>query len=116
MVGIGGSGTQHEVVTLALFPYSPGAGMHPFLGLLGLLVDAGHGSGGGQADLGESDVERLPLVVERGRLQDDARRPHQHGHREDPQEEPVEHHRHVLPVLDDLRCKRSSIALIHAIQ
>ena len=83
---------------------------------LGLLVDAGHGSGGGQADLGESDVERLPLVVERGRLQDDARRPHQHGHREDPQEEPVEHHRHVLPVLDDLRCKRSSLALIHAIQ
>ena len=106
MVGIGGSGTQHEVThrpSLVLFPFrSPGrgAGMHPFLGLL---VDAGHGSGGGQADLGESDVERLPLVVERGRLQDDARRPHQHGHREDPQEEPVEHHRHVLPVLDDLR-------------
>ena len=109
MVGIGGSGTQHEVTRhpwVALFPFrSPGRGahMHPFLGLLGLLVDAGHGSGGGQADLGESDVERLPLVVERGRLQDDARRPHQHGHREDPQEEAVEHHRHVLPVLDDLR-------------
>ena len=111
MVGIGGSGTQHEVThrpSLALFPFrSPGRGarMHPFLGLLcllGLLVDAGHGSGGGQADLGESDVERLPLVVERGRLQDDARRPHQHGHREDPQEEPVQHHRHVLPVLLDL--------------
>ena len=70
---------------------------------LGLLVDAGHGTGGGQSDLGEPDVERLPLVVERGRLQDDARRPHEHGHREDPQEEAVQHHGHVFPVLDDLQ-------------
>ena len=36
-------------------------------------------------------------------LKDDARRTDQDGHREDPQEQAVHHHRHVLPVLDDLK-------------
>lgn len=50
-------------------------------------------------------VERLSVVVERGRLQDDARSADQHRQREDPEEEPVQHHRHVLPVLLDLEKK-----------
>ena len=66
-------------------------------------VDARHGYRRGQPDLGQFDVERLAIVVERGGLQDDAGRPHQHGHGEDPQEEAVEHHGHVLPVFNHLK-------------
>lgn len=55
--------------------------------------------GGGVRDLGQAHVDGRALVVERGRLQDDAGRAHQHGQREDPQEQPVQHHGHVLPVL-----------------
>lgn len=44
-------------------------------------------------------IDRCPIVVQRGRLQDDAGRAGQHGQREDPQEQPVEHHGDVLPVL-----------------
>lgn len=43
-------------------------------------------------------VNRHSVVVQRRRLQDDARRAHQDGQREDPQEQPVQHHRHVLPI------------------
>lgn len=42
-------------------------------------------------------------VVQRRTLQDDAGRASDAGQREDPQEEPVQHHRHEFPVLDDLR-------------
>ena len=53
-------------------------------------------------DLGVLHVDGVPVVVEGGGLQDDAGRAHQHRHREDPQEQPVQHHRHVLPVLQNL--------------
>ena len=53
-------------------------------------------------DLGVLHVDGVPVVVEGGGLQDDAGSAHQHRHREDPQEQPVQHHRHVLPVLQNL--------------
>ena len=52
-----------------------------------------------QADVGELLVDGDPVVVEAGCLEDDARRAHHHRHREDPEEQAVQHHRHVLPVL-----------------
>ena len=52
-----------------------------------------------EADVGELLVDGDPVVVEAGGLEDDARRAHHHRHREDPQEQAVQHHRHVLPVL-----------------
>ena len=48
-------------------------------------------------------VNRVPVVIQSRGLQDDPRRPHHHRHREDPEEQPVQHHRHVLPVLQDLQ-------------
>ena len=51
-------------------------------------------------------IDRVPVVVQRWGLQDDPRRPHHHSHREDPEEQPVQHHRHVLPVLQDLEKER----------
>jgi hypothetical protein len=50
-------------------------------------------------DVRELLVDRLSVVVEAGRLEYDAGRAHHHRHREDPQEQAVQHHRHVLPVL-----------------
>ena len=58
------------------------------------------------ADVGDLSVDGLSVVVEGGRLQDDAGGADEDGQREDPQEEAVQHHRHVLPVLDDLGAKR----------
>ena len=52
-----------------------------------------------QADVGQLLVDGDAVVVEAGGLEDDARRAHHHRHREDPQEQAVQHHRHVLPVL-----------------
>ena len=52
-----------------------------------------------QSDVGELLIDWYPVVVQAGRLQDDAGRPHHHRHREDPKEQPVQDHRHVLPVL-----------------
>lgn len=49
-------------------------------------------------DIGEDLVERYPVVIEGGRLQDDAGSAHQYRQREDPQEESVQHHGHVFPV------------------
>ena len=51
------------------------------------------------ADVGDLSVDGLSVVVEGGRLQDDAGGADEDGQREDPQEEAVQHHRHVLPVL-----------------
>ena len=42
-----------------------------------------------------------------GHLQDDARGADHHRHCEDPQEQPVQHHRHVLPVLFSLSRKKT---------
>lgn len=53
-------------------------------------------------DAGQLEVDGRPLVVERGRLEYDGARAHYAGQREHPQEEPVKHHRHVLPVFDHL--------------
>lgn len=47
-------------------------------------------------------VQRLPVVVERGGLQDDAEGAYHAGRGEDPQEDTVKHHGHVLPVLSHL--------------
>lgn len=58
-------------------------------------------------DAGQLEVDGRPLVVERGRLEYDGARAHYAGQREDPQEEPVEHHGHVLPVFDHLRGTRT---------
>ena len=55
------------------------------------------------ADVGDLAVDGLAVVVEGGRLQDDAGGADEDGQREDPQEEAVQHHRHVLPVLLHLR-------------
>lgn len=44
---------------------------------------------GGGGKLGELLVDRYPVVVERGRLQDYTRRSHQDGERENPEEQPV---------------------------
>ena len=52
-----------------------------------------------QADVRQLLVDGDAVVVEAGGLEDDARRAHHHRHREDPQEQAVQHHRHVLPVL-----------------
>lgn len=56
---------------------------------------------------GQLEVDRLPFVVQRRRLEDDGARAHDAGQREHPQEEPVEHHRHVLPVFDHLMKKKT---------
>lgn len=50
-------------------------------------------------DLAVLDVDRLRGVVQARRLKDNKRRSEHAGHREDPKEDPVEHHRDVLPVL-----------------
>jgi hypothetical protein len=56
-------------------------------------------------------VDWRPIVVESGRLQDDARSAHQNRQSEDPEEQAVQHHRHILPILLYLRGGR--ISLIH---
>jgi len=58
-------------------------------------------------DLAVLDVDRLRGVVEAGRSQDDQRRAKHAGQREDPEEDPVEHHRDVLPVLLHLGTTRA---------
>ena len=60
------------------------------------------GVGGVAAVRGLHRGERLAVVVEGGRLQDDAEGADEAGRGEDPQEQAVQHHGHVLPVLDDL--------------
>lgn len=73
-------------------------GLVPSIKLVGLRRRrTAHQSGGG--DLVEMLVYGYAVVVERRRLQDYARGPHQHGQRKNPQEQPVQYHRHVLPVL-----------------
>ena len=76
-----------------------------------MFVYSGHGSGRREADLGQLDVERLPVVVEGRRLKDDSGSADQHCHSEDPEEEAIEHHRDVLPVLDHLGTKVGAMRL-----
>lgn len=52
------------------------------------------------------EIDGLPLIVQRRRLENDRARAHDAGQREHPQEKPVEHHRHVFPVFDHLKEKR----------
>lgn len=58
---------------------------------------------------GQLEVDGLPLVVQRRGLEYDGARAHDTRQREHPQEEPVEHHRHVLPVLDHLCEKNANV-------
>jgi hypothetical protein len=44
-----------------------------------LLVSAGHWSGSGEPDLGEPVVDRVPVVVQGGCLQDDASGANENG-------------------------------------
>lgn len=53
--------------------------------------------------LRQPDVDRQPVVVQRGRLQNYPRRSHGHGQCEYPQEQPVQHHRDVFPIFFDLK-------------
>ena len=54
--------------------------------------------GGVSHHVGEPLVDGDAVVVERGRLEDDPRGADEHSQREDPEEQPVQHHGHVLPV------------------
>ena len=56
-----------------------------------------------QTDVRQLFINGYPVVIEAGRLQDDAGRAHEDGQREYPEEEAVQHHRHVLPVLLHLK-------------
>lgn len=53
-----------------------------------------------EGNFGERLVDGGARVVQRRRLEDDAKRADDARHREHPQEEPVQHHGHELPVLD----------------
>ena len=55
------------------------------------------------ADVGDLSVDGDAVVVEGGRLQDDPGRADEDGQREYPEEEAVQHHRNVLPVLLHLK-------------
>jgi hypothetical protein len=50
----------------------------------------------------QDDIDGLPAVVQRWGLEDDAARPEETSSSEYPQEEPVQHHCYVFPVLFDL--------------
>ena len=52
-----------------------------------------------QTDVRQLFINGYPVIVEAGSLQDDPCSSYNHRHREDPQEQAVQHHRHVLPVL-----------------
>lgn len=58
--------------------------------------------------LGESDVDRDTVVVECRRLENDARGAHEHRQREDPEEQSIQDHGHVFPVLLHLNRKSFS--------
>ena len=47
-------------------------------------------------------VDGVPVVVEGRSLEDDTRGANHHGYSEDPEEQTVQHHGHVLPVFQDL--------------
>lgn len=64
-------------------------------------------------DLRQTHVDGRALVVQRGRLQDDAGGAHHHGEREDPQEQPVQHHRHVFPILFYLHSSNLLVKNLH---
>lgn len=53
-----------------------------------------------EGDLREGLVDGGARIVQRRRLENDARRADDARHREHPQEEPVQHHGHKFPVLD----------------
>lgn len=55
--------------------------------------------------LGQLDVDGGGSVVEGRRPEDDSTGAHDASHHEDPQEETVQHHRHVPPVVLDLESK-----------
>lgn len=72
----------------------------PVVGLSSLRVQCG----GFATDVGHLDVDGKTRVVQRRSLENDAAGADQACQRKDPQEQPVKHHGHVLPVLAVLRC------------
>ena len=56
-----------------------------------------------EADVRELLVDGYPVIVKTRRLQDDPRRADHHRHREDPEKQPVQDHRHILPILLGLK-------------
>lgn len=56
-----------------------------------------------EADVGELLVDGYPVIVKTRRLQDDSRRADHHRHREDPEKQPVQDHRNILPILLGLK-------------
>lgn len=56
-------------------------------------------------DLRQSYVYRSALIVQSRRLEDNTGRTDHHRQREDPQEQSIEHHRHILPVLLHLQTR-----------
>lgn len=76
-------------------------------GLMLSLGDLQHGPrhirlGRRGGNLRQLDVNGNSRIVERGRLQDDAGGAHHNGYCEYPEEESVQHHGNVFPVLFDL--------------
>lgn len=55
-------------------------------------------------------INRHPVIVERGRLQNDSRGARKHGKREYVEEEPIQHHGHELPILFHLNRHGNRIA------
>lgn len=77
-------------------------------GVLGAMVAGRH-------NLRVEDVNGDAVIIQGGRLQDDASCAQQHRQREDPQEQAVKHHSHVLPVLFHLAGKHwanNSLSLV----
>lgn len=60
-------------------------------------------------DLRQLLVDGFAIVVERRRLQNDGSRSDQHGQSKYPQEEPIQHHGYVLPILADLKDRTTTV-------
>lgn len=85
------------IITVLILCLASGSGRLVSAHSLGLVVASL------EADVGELLVNGNPVIVETRRLQDDPRRADHHRHREDPEKQPVQDHRHVLPILFGLK-------------
>jgi len=96
---------EDKEVKLALL--RPGSGFWSLVFLYG--AGLGHGLLGRTPyhrrgrEFAELLVNRHPIVIKSGRLQNNARSAYQNRQREDPKKQTVQHHRYVLPVLLYLR-------------
>jgi hypothetical protein len=62
-----------------------------------------------------ASINRFPHIVQTGSSEYDEGCAHQAGQGEEPQEEPVQHHGHVLPILHHLKIMNASVFLTHKI-